>query len=325
MVEFSTKIITKTCPCQISELTKIVDSFTLNLMFEKISIPLSYSLIQRGNTYLLLHNNYKEILLQRGIEEVNTFLTRNSQEIRYLDGRTPHPSLPIGDDKRIILRRYSHGGFLRFLNRDLFLFGARSFKELVLTEGIRSAGIPTIQPIGAIHQVIFWPFYRAYLLSLEISNAKDLIRYFQDNTPPYSAESLLHKRKTIKAVGVLLRQFHQSGFYHNDLQLKNLLVVENKVLIIDFDRSYRKTKLSRRDRIRNLLRLNRSVEKWKRSGLPITRTDRWRFMKAYAGEDYKILKAIRNVYWTHSVGLFFHRIGWAIGKIVRSSELGVRR
>ncbi|MBM4341171.1 MAG: hypothetical protein FJ110_16700 [Deltaproteobacteria bacterium] len=287
-------------------------------MFKNISIPISYSLIQRGKTYLLLHNDYKDTLLQQGIEEINTFLTRNAQEIRYLDGRTPHPSIPIGDDKRIILRKYSHGGLLRFLNRDLFLSGARSFQELDLTEEVRSSGIPTLQPIGAIHQVVFWPFYRAYFLSLEISNAKDLIHYFMENRSTYSHESLLHKRKTIKVVGLLIRQFHQAGFYHNDLQLKNLLVVEDRVLIIDFDRSYRKPKLSRRERIRNLLRLNRSVEKSKRSGLPITRTDRLRFMKAYAGEDLKILKKIQKALWIHSAGLFFHRIGWAIGKIVRS-------
>jgi 3-deoxy-D-manno-octulosonic acid kinase len=288
-------------------------------MFKNTSIPNSYSLIRREKTYLLLHNDYKDLLLQQGIEEVKTFLTNHLQEIRYLDGRTPHPSIPIGGGKRIVLRKYSHGGFLRFLNRDLFLFGARSFRELGLTEKIRSSGIPTIQPIGAIHQIVTSPFYRAYLFSLEIPHAKDLIRYFKEHGPPYSAESRLNKRKTIKDAGLLLRQFHQLGFYHNDLQLKNLLVAGDQVLIIDFDRSYRKAKLSRRERIRNLLRLNRSVEKWKCLGLPITRTDCWRFMKAYAGDDLKFLKAIRKALWIHSIGLFFHRMGWMIEDMARKS------
>ncbi|MBM4307577.1 MAG: hypothetical protein FJ123_12685 [Deltaproteobacteria bacterium] len=287
------------------------------MMIKKVSIPPSYSLIKKGRTYLLLHDKFKERLLQMGIENLSGFLSSHPT-LTYLEGRIPHPSIPIQNGMKMVIRRYSHGGLLKFLNRDLFLFGARSFKELVLTEGIRSAGIPTIQPIGAIHQMVIFPFYRAYLLSLEISNAKDLIRYFKENGAPSSLQNLLKKRKTIRTAGLLLRQFHQKGFYHRDLQLKNLLVLGEQVLIIDFDRSYRKTKLSRRERIRNLLRLNRSVEKWKRSGLPITRTDRLRFLKAYAGDDQKFLKKIQKTIWVHSVGLFFHRIGWALGKIVRS-------
>ncbi len=285
-------------------------------MFKKIPIPPSFSLTEKGKTYLLLRNDYEESLLHQGIGDLETFFKNHLLTTKYLNGRTPHPSIPIQNGKRMVLRKYSHGGLLRFLNRDLFLFGARSFKELSLTEEIRSSDIPTIQPIGAIHQIVTDPFYRAYLLSLEISPAKDLIQYFQENGPSFSRESLLHKRKTIKAAGFLLRQFHQRGFYHRDLQLKNLLVAGDQVLIIDFDRSYRKKILSVRERVKNLLRLNRSVEKWKHSGLPITRTDRWRFLMAYAGEDQEIRKAIQRALLTYSIGLLFHRIGWFFQKTV---------
>ncbi|MDI6763506.1 MAG: lipopolysaccharide kinase InaA family protein [Thermodesulfobacteriota bacterium] len=287
-------------------------------MFKKMSIPVSYSLIQIGKTYLLLHNDYKESLLQRGIEEVKTFLKRSLHDTHYHEGRTLHPSIPLEDGKRMVLRQYSHGGLLGALTGNLYLIGSRSFRELALTEEIRSSGIPTIQPIGGIHQIVFGPFYRTYLLSLEIPHAKNLIQYFQQKGSHPSLENLLHKRKTIRSAGGLLGQFHRAGFYHNDLQLKNLLVVEDQVLIIDFDRSYRKATLSLRERIKNLLRLNRSVEKWKRFGLSITRTDRWRFLMAYAGGDQEIIKAIRKVLPSYSLGLFFHRCGWALEKIVRS-------
>lgn len=285
-------------------------------MFKKMSIPVSYSLIQIGKTYLLLHNDYKKSLLRQGIVEVKTFLTRHLQETHYHEGRTLHPSIPLENGKRMVLRQYSHGGLLRALTGNLYLIGSRSFRELAITEEIRSSGIPAIQLIGAIHQMVVRPFYRAYLLSLEIPHAKNLIQYFQQNGSNLSRESLLHKRKTIRSAGALLGQFHRAGFYHNDLQLKNLLVVEDQVLIIDFDRSYRKATLSLRERIKNLLRLNRSVEKWKRFGLPITRTDRWRFLMAYAGEDQEIIKAIRKALRSYSIGLFFHRIGWVLQKIV---------
>lgn len=286
-------------------------------MFERIPISSSFSLTKKGKTYLLLHKDYKESLLGQRIEDLKTFLKTHFSEMKYLDGRTPHPSIPTHEGMRMVIRKYTHGGILRFPNRELFLFGARSFRELSLTEEIRSSGILTIQPIGAIHQIVFWPFYRAYLLSLEIPQARNLIQYLQEKGSPLSGESLLHKRKTIQAVGLLLQQFHRKGFYHRDLQLKNLLVAGEQVFIIDFDRSCRKETLSVNQRIKNLLRLNRSVEKWRRFGLPITRTDRWRFLMAYAGGDREILKAVRKALRTHSVGLFFHRIGWAIKDIVR--------
>lgn len=287
-------------------------------MFKKIPIPPSFSLTEKGETYLLLHNDHKDALFHQGIGDLETFFKNHLLTTIYLNGRTPHPSIPILGGMRIVFRKYSHGGLLKVFNRSLYLFGARSFKELFLTEEIRSLGIPTIQPIGAIHQIVFGLFYRAYLLSLEIPHAKNLIQYFQEKVSHPSLGNLLHKRKTIRSAGGLLAQFHQAGFYHNDLQLKNLLVDEDRVLLIDFDRSYRKKALSVRERTKNLLRLNRSVEKWKRSGLSITRTDRWRFLLAYAGGNQEILKAIRRALRTHSMGLFFHRIGWVLQKKVGS-------
>ncbi len=283
-------------------------------MFKKIPIPSSFSLTEKGKTYLLLHADYEESLLRQGIKDPETFFKTHLLTTKYLNGRTPHPSIPLEGGGRIVIRKYSHGGLLRGFSRDLFLFGARSFKELSLTEEIRASGIRTVQPIGAIHKIIFWPFYRAYLLSLEIPHARNLIQYIHENGANPSSENLLHKRKMIRTAGLLLRQFHQKGFYHRDLQLKNLLVVEDQVFIIDFDRSYRKASLSPAERVKNLLRLHRSADKWRRFGLPITRTDSMRFLKAYAGEDRKILKAIRKTLWAYSIGLFFHRIGWGFQK-----------
>jgi tRNA A-37 threonylcarbamoyl transferase component Bud32 len=127
------------------------------------------------------------------------------------------------------------------------------------------------------------------------------------------------KRKTIRSAGLLIRQFHQAGFFHGDLQLKNILVAGDQLLLIDFDRSYRKTTLSIHERMKNLFRLNRSVEKWRRNGLPITRTDRWRFFLTYAGEDKKTRKAMERALRIYSLRVLLYRIGWAFEKIIGSS------
>jgi tRNA A-37 threonylcarbamoyl transferase component Bud32 len=278
----------------------------------------SFSLIKKRKVSFLIKEEYKNLLLQQGIEDLEIFLKKSRQSSNYLKGRMPHPSISIRNGERMVLRQYSHGGLLRDMTRSLFLFGSRSFRELALTEKIRSCGIPTIQPIAAIHQSILWPLYHAYLLSLEIPHSKDLIQYFQEIGSHPSRDNLFLKRKTIRSVGLLLRTFHQSGFFHGDLQLKNILVAGDQLFLIDFDRSYQKTMLSIRERMKNLLRLNRSVEKWKRVGLPITRTDRWRFFLAYAGEDEPIQKVMKKAMRTYSVRHLFYRLGWILEKIVQS-------
>jgi len=294
-------------------------------MFKHIEIPPSFSLIKKGKILILLERGYKEALLKQGIDDLKTFLKKSSQVSHYLKGRAPHPCIPLEDGKRMVLRQYSHGGLLRAIAGNLYFFGARSFRELALTEEIRSCGIPTILSVGAIHHCIFFLFYKAYFLSLEVPHAIDLIQCFKEMGAHPSREGLRLKRKTIRSAGLLIRQFHQAGFFHGDLQLKNILVAGDQLLLIDFDRSYRKPRLSTQERMKNLLRLNRSVEKWRRLGVPITRTDGWRFFLAYAGNDKEIREVMEKALQTYPLRFLFYRFGWAIEKIVGSSALGVRR
>jgi tRNA A-37 threonylcarbamoyl transferase component Bud32 len=299
-------------------LTNRIDSINLIKMFKNIPIPPSFSLIKKRKTFLLLKDEYRNFLLQQGIEDLEIFLKKHVQTTRYLTGRSPHPSIPIKDGERMIVRGYSHGGLFSLFTRNLYLFGSRSFRELALTEEIRSSGIPTIEPVGAIHRLSRFPFYQPYLLSLEIPHALNLIQYFQETGPHPSFKDLPQKRKMIRSAGLLLRQFHEMGFFHGDLQLKNILIAGEQLRFIDFDHSYRKPLLSLREKMKNLLRLNRSVEKWRRLGLPMTRTDQWRFFLSYAGEDVKMRKAMQKVVRTYSVRHLFYRFGWAVEKIVRS-------
>jgi 3-deoxy-D-manno-octulosonic acid kinase len=285
-------------------------------MSKNFKIPASFSLVEKGRVSLLLKEEYKNLLLTQGVDDVRTYLKRSRETAHYLKGRTFHPSIPFEDEKRMVLRQYSHGGLLRAITGNLYYFGKRSFRELALTEEVRSCGIPTIPSIGAIHHRIFFPFYQAYFLSLEVPHAMDLIRYFNGIEAHPSRENISSKRKTIRSAGLLIRQFHQAGFFHADLQLKNILIAGDELLLIDFDRSYRKPTLSTNERMKNLLRLNRSVEKWVRLGLPITRTDRWRFFLAYAGDDKKIRETMVKTLRTYLLRFLFYRLGWAVEKIL---------
>ena len=285
-------------------------------MFKNIDIPRSYFPIRKDKVFLVLKEEYRDGLLEQRIEDMEAFLQTHRETSKYLLGRTPHPSVSLKDEKRMVVRQYSHGGLLRIFTRDLYLFGARSIRELALTEKIRSRGIPTIQPIGAIHRSVLLLFYKAYLLSLEISGAKDLIQYFQEIGPHPSRERLLLKRRTIRSAGLLIHQFHEAGFFHGDLQLKNILVSGEQLFLIDFDRSFQKDALTADEKKKNLLRLNRSVEKWKRLGLPITRTDCFRFFRTYAERDEEMRKTMTKALRTYSLRHLFYRWSWAFERIL---------
>jgi len=137
-------------------------------MFTQFPIPPAFTLIRKGDASILIKEEYKDLLLEQGIENVNIFLEEARQSSNYLKGRARHPSISIKGGKRMVIRQYLHGGLFRYFTRGFYLFGSRSFQELALTEEVRSCGIPTVEPIAAIHRAIFGFLYRAYLLSLEI-------------------------------------------------------------------------------------------------------------------------------------------------------------
>ena len=292
-------------------------------MLKDFTIPISFSLTRKGKVLLLLREEYEDRLLRKGIEDPEDLAKRSPEVTFRFGGRRPHPSIPIGDGRRVVLRSYSHGGLFRALTRNLYFFGSRSFRELALTEEIRSRGIPTVQPVGAIHRFVFFHMYMAWFLSLEIPHAMDLIQFFQEIGPHPSPQDLSLKRKIIRSAGILLRQFHQSGVFHGDLQLKNILVSGDQLLLIDFDRSCLRPKLSARERAKNLFRLNRSAEKWRYLGLPVTRRDLWRFFSAYAEGDLEIRELMRSKLRIYSIRTFFYRFSWAIERFLggrKSSE-----
>ncbi len=111
-----------------------------------------------------------------------------------------------------------------------------------------------------------------------------------------------------------MRSMHDAGIFHGDLNLKNIILQTTdpqniKGYLIDFDKSFIRSHLRETLRIRNLLRLNRSAEKFKNQGLPITRTDVLRFLLAYFQNppDFKArVKDLNHQYKRH---MRFHRWG----------------
>lgn len=207
-------------------------------------------------------------------------------------GRGACLAIPVSDlkDRRLIVRHYTHGGLWGKLSGDILWGRNRPLNELVNTEKALEQGVDTAEVVALRFKNFFGPFCRADIFTLEISDAEDLIAFLAGHT---AEEILSQKRRLIGHIAKAVRKIHDAGIYHADLHLKNILVKLTdvpKIYIIDLDKSKFRTNgadggLPTGQRMDNMLRLNRSVEKfnrWKPDLKLITKTDRLRFLREYA-------------------------------------------
>jgi len=212
----------------------------------------------------------------------------------------------------VAVRKYRHGGLLRRLTGDLFFFGARPFQEVAVTEEVKSAGVPTLEILVAVLERGWGGWYRGYLITEYQPSATDLISYLDKKSKSKKRQEVI--AKAAQAV----QKIHARGIYHADLHLKNFLVEEKagRVLLIDFDKSKVFTRLKPSRRMKNLKRLDRSAEKLKRLGLPLTKGDKEIFCRAYAAGDQEIrpyLKTYRERYRWYKL---LYRWGWWIARVL---------
>jgi len=81
----------------------------------------------------------------------------------------------------------------------------------------------------------------------------------------------------LERVARTVRRLHDRGVYHADLKSANVLATDAGVFVVDLDRVRFSLDVDEADRIFNLAQLNASLP------APLTRTDRWRFLRTYMG------------------------------------------
>lgn len=150
-----------------------------------------------------------------------------------------------------ILRRCRRGGIIRHVVKDSFLFSNRPFHELKVHDYLYDNGFATPEPLG-ISWEREWLWFRGSIATRRVE-AKDLLTFLDQSGD--SAEY------TLEWTGRIIREMHNLGVYHADLQVRNILVAPEHPYIIDFDKAQRMPKVSTLQRMRNLLRLKRSFEK----------------------------------------------------------------
>lgn len=154
-----------------------------------------------------------------------------------------------------VLRPYLRGGWAARFSRDRYLFSgyerSRPLAELSVLVRLFNQGLPVPQPLAAYCKREGL-FYRGSLLTRRILGATPLADLLMDD---YGGLKLWRE------TGKCIRQFHDQGVVHSDLNARNILVLSSgEVYLIDFDRAQIRMSAPRAYAA-NLKRLRRSLEK----------------------------------------------------------------
>jgi len=150
-----------------------------------------------------------------------------------------------------IVRKYLRGGMIQYFIRESYLLHNRPLRELRLHDHVWRQGLPVPEPLGACWQ--WWgPFVRGAFATVEIA-APNLLDYVQ--TQPEQGIEVMRR------CGQLFRKMHDLGLWHADLQVRNVLIDDTEMFLIDLDNARLVPGMSHVQRARNLFRFRRSLEK----------------------------------------------------------------
>lgn len=153
-----------------------------------------------------------------------------------------------------VLRRYLRGGLVRHISSSRYWFtglsATRAWREFHLLADLHNKGLPVPKPVAARVEKSLLT-YSAELLIEELPASDTLADCLEQG-------SLDAARW--QAVGRCIRQLHSTKVWHADLNARNILLGDDAVYLIDFDRArYRKGSGWRAG---NLNRLRRSLDKF---------------------------------------------------------------
>jgi len=241
-------------------------------------MPEGFVMRKEGESTLVLRAEVAKGLLAAGLAEPEGL--RASAHAGY-EGRGRPFAVEVEGVGAVFVRPYQHGGVLRRVTGDLYAGDGRFLDELRVLVDADRAGVPVPEALGVVARSAGLGLCRGWLLAREVGGARDVLAFLVGN--PLATE----RRAVLEACGHAVRALHDAGFSHPDLHLKNLLLGPGgRVLVLDLDRVRRPGALSRRRRLAGLFRFDRYAAKSARRGAPVSRADRMRVLRAYAGADW---------------------------------------
>ncbi len=292
---------------------------------KNVELPAYFSTLTRGEITLYIKKEYEQRLSAHDIDMLfNLHKDSDKLKVSY-HGRTPCKTLIMESlgNVSFVVRDYCHGGLFGKILRDIFWNSLRPLRELSICEAAGKSGIKTSEVIAIVKNRVLGPIYKCRLVSKEITGAIDLMELLLNAE---KNKLVARKRQIINKTAKAVKGMHGAGIYHADLHLKNILIQSAvgkvDVYIIDLDKSRQYEKISLHQRMRNIMRLDRSVEKMIRNNritfdetypFPISGTDKLRFLKEYIKTDNKSEKPLRYYLQSYNTSHNLHRLWWSVG------------
>jgi hypothetical protein len=164
-----------------------------------------------------------------------------------------------GQTKRLHLRPFRHGGWLRKLTGDRLTSLKRPLAELVVSAHLAEAGAPVARPALVIGRRRAPGVWNAAVGTLHEESTRDGRAFIAAEPTPERVIA------AADAAGSALRRLHDAGGCHADLHLGNLLLREcngtPEVIFVDLDRARVVTAVCARRRMAEMMRLYRSLYK----------------------------------------------------------------
>ncbi len=300
---------------------------------KKVDIPAYFSTLNRENATLYVKKEYENRMSTQDIEALFNLCeehpstsnhTDRSELIGSYQGRTPCKTILMGSlgNESFVVREYWHGGLIGKVLKDFFWDDMRPVRELLVCEAASRGGINTTEIIAIVKKRIFGPLYKFRLVTREITGSIDLIELLLHSEEDQLFEQ---KREIIDKLAKAVSDMHDVGIYHADLHLKNILVQSDvgggvSVFIIDLDKSRQYEKISFQRRMKNIMRLDRSVVKLRRKNrelfsktFPVSKIDRVRFLKKYIELDSGSVNPLRYYIQSYNNSHAFHKLWWSVG------------
>ncbi len=187
--------------------------------------------------------------------------------------------------KKYVFREYWHGGVMRNVFKNKYWEKeCRAYKEMIILMKLKENGINVPAPLFAGRDKSF--FYTQFISTEFIEGAKDL------------AETDISENLIITVFENMEKLF-DTGLFHPDMNIKNILVKDDDIFFIDFDKAFFfREKLDIKKRYYIYKRLFRSFHKMGK--LQFFLEYDFNNMPSYikkAFEDYLKVSFIRSFLW----------------------------
>ncbi|HEV8701225.1 MAG TPA: lipopolysaccharide kinase InaA family protein [Candidatus Polarisedimenticolia bacterium] len=215
-------------------------------------------------------------------------------------------------------KRALHGGLLGPLFGGLYLGRRRAIDQLRASVRLAQAGVPTPEILAVGTRRVAGILHAQAIVAREIPDARNLHGLAGE---PLSGA---RRREILDRTAGVLRDMHDAGFEHADLNLANLVwgrgPAGETLFVVDLERGRFADPIRAGGRIQALARLVRSCEKWVAGPHRLTPREEVRFLLGYARGDRALVLLLATRLGRYRRRLGARRLAWRLRELLRSED-----